>query len=100
EVIVNGKSVGRWVSWRGTHPFEAGLSERGQRLRPPEATINLNFPREYEWGPNAGHLLPVFFDIATYLVPGENALAIELISRRDRASVAFDGEVRLWSGET
>jgi hypothetical protein len=99
EVIVNGRSVGRWVSWRGTHPFQGGLSERGQRLRPPSAIIDLNFPREYEWGESDGHLLPVFFDLGTYLVPGENCLAIEVTSRRERASVAFDGEVDLWSGE-
>jgi hypothetical protein len=98
EVVVNGASVGRSLIWRTTHPFQSGLSEHGQTVGVPDPTIDLNFPREYQWRGHRSYLIPTFFDLAPFLGRGENTLCIEVESRVS-ARLAVEGEVLLWSGE-
>jgi hypothetical protein len=100
EVIVNGASVGHSWVWHTTHPYQAGLSERGQLVRTPGAAIDLNFPREYQWRGERAHLVPTFFDITSFLQRGENSICVEVESSAAQAWMGLEGEIQLWSGDS
>jgi 4-amino-4-deoxy-L-arabinose transferase-like glycosyltransferase len=98
ELIVNGNSVGNLPVWRTTHPFQTGLTELGQAVGAPDAVVNLNFPREFQWRGQENYRVPIFFDIGPLLLRGHNSICVVVESRKT-ARLAVDGEVRLWSGE-
>lgn len=99
EVTVNGTPVGWQYLWRPTRPFQATLSEPGQRLTWPLAALSLNFARDYQWESHRNYVLPVFFDLAPYLTVGTNRICVEVESRRAPAKVRLDGDIELCTGE-
>ncbi len=99
ELTVNGDTVGRMFLWRPTRPFQNGLSEGGQRVSPLQLAMALNFPREYQWRGHRSHVLPVFFDVHSFLRPGKNVICLKVESRQTKASACVEGEILLATGE-
>jgi 4-amino-4-deoxy-L-arabinose transferase-like glycosyltransferase len=99
ELVVNGRAAGHSIASRTTHPFQIGLSARGQQIGDVDPMIDLNFPREYQWRGHRSYLVPTFFDVAQYLQRGQNSLCVHVESREAPARLALDGEIVLWSGE-
>ncbi|MBL4771965.1 MAG: glycosyltransferase family 39 protein, partial [Planctomycetes bacterium] len=99
ELTINGDTVGRMFLWRPTRPFQNGLSEGGQRVSPLQVAMALNFPREFQWRGHRSHMLPVFFDVHSFLQPGKNTICLQVESRQAKARACVEGEILLATGE-
>jgi Dolichyl-phosphate-mannose-protein mannosyltransferase len=99
EVTINGNLAGQQSLWRPTRPYQTGLSEVGQRIASPQAALELNFPRDYQWDDHDNARVPVWFDITNGLRPGRNVIGVQIESRHLRPSFVAEGAIELWSGE-
>jgi 4-amino-4-deoxy-L-arabinose transferase-like glycosyltransferase len=99
DIAVNGDHVGFHYIWRQSNQFQKFASEAGQVLNKLIPALELSYPREFQWSGDRNDLLPTFIDLTPRLVPGPNAITVELESSRAPAMVRIEGEVELWSGE-
>ncbi len=98
ELVINGNPVGALSYWRATRPYQNGLTEAGQRVVASRPAVAFNFPREYQWTGHENHRSPIYFDIRSYLDPGQNSIAIETEGRWTGVAFCLTGEIELEDG--
>ncbi len=99
DVAVNGERSGYHQIWRQSNQFQHFVSQSGQILNKLVPVLELSYPREFQWSGDRNDLLPTFIDLTPQLLPGPNAITLEIESSRVPAMVRVEGEVELWSGE-
>jgi Dolichyl-phosphate-mannose-protein mannosyltransferase len=99
ETIVNGKHKALFFFWRRTAPYQAFLSEGGQKLNTGDPAMEVSYPREYQWKNHDNGELPTFMDLTPDLHPGRNALCVEVESDRTTPAMIVSGEVLLETGQ-
>ena len=82
DVAVNGEHAGYQYIWRQSNQFQKFVSEAGQILNKLIPVLELSYPREFQWRGDRNDLVPTFLDLTPRLVPGPNAITIELESSR------------------
>ncbi len=99
DVAVNGQRSAYYQIWRQSNQFQKFFSETGQILNKLIPVLELSYPREYQWSGDRNDLMPTFIDLTPQLLPGPNAITVEIESSRAPAMVRIEGEVELWNGE-
>jgi hypothetical protein len=98
EIRVNGALCAQCPLLMTPRPFQAGLSETGQRLTSSRATIESRYPH-YQWSDHDNAELPIWIDLTPVLRLGANTLCVEVESSDKTPSFILSGEVLLKTGE-
>ncbi len=98
EIRVNGVLCAQCPLLMTPRPFQAELSEAGQKLTPSRAAIENRYPH-YQWSDHDNAELPIWIDLTPVLRLGPNALCVEVESSDKTPSLILSGEVLLKTGE-
>jgi hypothetical protein len=98
EIRVNGTLCAQCPLLMTPRPFQAGLSESGQKLTSSRPVIENRYPH-YQWSDHDNAELPIWIDLTPVLRAGPNTLCVEVESSDKTPSFILSGEVLLKTGE-